>query len=75
MRKGKQPHVQILARSTQLFDHPGEGISSMRFATRKKLMMSQETPSYDLPMPPERNYPIRSLSAIASWVLKPCSPP
>lgn len=37
----------------------------MRFATRKKQMMSQETPSIDLPMPSERNYPIRSLSAIA----------
>jgi 2-hydroxy-4-(methylsulfanyl)butanoate S-methyltransferase len=65
MRKGKQPHVQILARSTQLFDHLGEGISNMRFATRKKVMMSQETPSYDLPMPPESISPIKSLSAIA----------
>ena len=60
MRKGKQPHVHILARSTELFGHLGEGISSMRFATRKKLMMSQETPAIDHPMPSER-----SLSAIA----------
>ena len=65
MRKGKQPHVHILARSTELFGHLGEGISSMRFATRKKPMMSQETLSIDLAMPPERTYPIRSLSAIA----------
>ena len=65
MRKGKQPHVQILARSTQLFGHPGEGINSMRFATRKQPMMSQETPSIDFPMPPKSTYPIRSLSAIA----------
>ena len=63
--KEKQTRERILARSAQLFNRRREAIGKMRFATGKKGMMLQDTPSIDYPMPPKSTYPIRSLSAIA----------
>ena len=63
--KEEQTRERILARSAQLFNRRREAIGKMRFATGKKGMMLQDTPSIDYPMPPKSTYPIRSLSAIA----------
>ena len=63
--KEEQTRERILARSARLFNRRREAIGRMRFATGKKGMMLQDTPSIDHPVPTESIYPIRSLSAIA----------
>ena len=72
--KEEQTRERILARSARLFNRRREAIGKMRFATGKKGMTLQDTPSIDYPMP--RRVPIRSgvfpRLPTASWVLKPC---
>ncbi|MGZ3644032.1 MAG: methyltransferase family protein, partial [Ktedonobacteraceae bacterium] len=63
--KEEQTSERILARSVQLFNRRREAIGRVRFATGKKGMMLEDTPSLHHPVPPESIYPIRSLSAIA----------
>ncbi|MGZ6367361.1 MAG: methyltransferase [Ktedonobacteraceae bacterium] len=63
--KEEQTRERLLSRSVQLFNRRREAIGRVRFATGKKGMMLQDTPSLHHPVPPESIYPIRSLSAIA----------